>query len=82
MDGRKRSLNLVGSGQDQRPPVLFCIKYKFENISISFNIIKTQKIEYTVPTLVLTRVCLNMGDIMSTPQPLSPSYQSHIASVE
>ena len=43
MGGRKRSLNLVGPGQDQRSPVLFCIKYKFENISISFNIIKTQK---------------------------------------
>ena len=36
---------------------------------------KIQKIIYTVPTLVLTRVCLNMGDIMSTPQPLFPSYQ-------
>ena len=36
---------------------------------------KTHKIIYTVPTLVLIRVCLNMGDIMSTPQPLFPSYQ-------
>ena len=36
---------------------------------------KTQKIIYTVPTLVLTRVCLNIGYIMSTPQPLFPSYQ-------
>ena len=36
---------------------------------------KFQKTVYSEPTLVLTRVCLNMGDIMSTPQPLFPSYQ-------
>ena len=36
---------------------------------------KTQKIVCTMPTLVLTRVCPNMGDIMSTSQPLFPSYQ-------
>ena len=54
--------------------VLFILHIDLK-IYISFVIIKTLKIIYTVPTLVLTRVCLNMGDIMSTPQPLFPSYQ-------
>ena len=43
MDGRKYSLNLVGTGQGQRPPVFFYTTYRFENIIISFDIMKTQK---------------------------------------
>ena len=45
MGGQKRSLNLVGPGQGQRPPVLFYSTYRFENINIniSFDILKTQK---------------------------------------
>ena len=31
MGGRKHSLNLVGPGQGQRPPVFFYTVYKFEN---------------------------------------------------
>ena len=43
MGRRKYSLNLVGPGQGQRPPVLFYSTYRFENINISFDILKTQK---------------------------------------
>ena len=32
----KYSLNLVGPGQGQRPPVFFYTTYRFENINISF----------------------------------------------
>ena len=42
MGGRKYSLNLVGPGQGQRPPVFFYTTYNFENkyINIGVNIIK------------------------------------------
>ena len=43
MGGRKHSLNLVGPGQGQRPLVFFYTTYRFENIIISFDIMKTQK---------------------------------------
>ena len=43
MGGRKHSLNLVGPGQGQRPPVFFYTTYRFENIIISFDIMKTLK---------------------------------------
>ena len=45
MGGRKRSLNLVGPGQGQRPPVFFYTTYIFENIyiNISVDIMKTQE---------------------------------------
>ena len=45
MGGRKHSLNFVGPGQSQRPPVFFYTTYNFENIyiNISVNIMKTQE---------------------------------------
>ena len=58
MGGRKHSLNLIGPGQGQSPPVFFYTIGTFENIiHISFYIFENQKIVYTEPTLVLTRVC-------------------------
>ena len=43
MGGRKHSLNLIGSGQGQRPPVFYYTTYRFENINISFDIMETKK---------------------------------------
>ena len=42
---RNHSLNLIGSGQGQRPPVFFYNIYKFlkHNMYIGFYIIKTKK---------------------------------------
>ena len=57
MGGRKHSLNLIGSGRSQSPPVFFYNTYRFENIIyISFYILEIQNI-YIEPTLVLIRVC-------------------------
>ena len=58
LDGRKLSLNLIGPGRGQRPPVFFYSMYKFENIiHISFYRFEIQKIYIcTEPTLVLIRV--------------------------
>ena len=58
MGGRKHSLNLIRSGQGQKPPVFFYTTYSFENdIHIHrFLYLENQKITYTEPTLVLTRV--------------------------
>ena len=71
MDGRKHSLNLIGSGRGQRLPVSFILHIDFEkNIHIyRFLYLENQEITYTEPTLVLIRVCQtwamgmsNMGD--------------------
>ena len=43
MGSRKHSLDLVEPGRGQRPPVFFYTIYRFENIIISFDIMKTQK---------------------------------------
>ena len=45
MGGRKHSLNLIGPGQSQRPPVFFYNIYKFlkHNMYIDFYIIKIKK---------------------------------------
>ena len=43
MGGRKHSLNFVGPKQGQKPPVFFYTTYRFENIIISFDIMKSQK---------------------------------------
>ena len=58
MGGRKYFLNLIGPRQGQSPPMFFYTIGTFENIiHISFYIFENQKIVYTEPTLVLTRVC-------------------------
>ena len=50
MGSQKHSLNLIGLGRGQRPPVFFYTTYRFKN-----NIyLENQKILYTVFTLVLT----------------------------
>ena len=86
MGGRKRFLNLIGLGQGQRPPVfLYYTIYisRFENIiHISFYNIKTKKIIYVEPTLVLTRVCPTWVTTCRHPNHFSRAITSHTASVE
>ena len=60
MGDRKHSLNLIGPGRDQRPPVFFYtiyIDFKRNIISVGFDIIKKPENNIIEPTLVLTRVC-------------------------
>ena len=86
MGGQKRSLNLVGPGQGQRPPVFLyytTYMYNFENIIyISFYSKKIPKIIYIEPTLVLTRVCPTWAITCQHPNHSSRAILSHTASVE
>ena len=87
MDGRKHSLNLIGSGQGQSPPVFFYTIGTFENIiHISFYIFENQKIVYTEPTLVLIRVCqtwaMHHADIPTTLPELSSPIQSQWSEIK
>ena len=76
MGGLKRSLNLVGPGQGQRPLVFlfYTIYNRFENIIhivLQYeNSENNMHCDYTGVDPGMS----NMGDIMSTPQPLFPSY--------
>ena len=60
MGGRKHSLNLIGPGRDQRPPVFFYTIYiAFKNNILLYKCLylENQEITYTEPTLILTQVC-------------------------
>ena len=56
MGGQKHSLIVIEPRQRQEPPVSFHNIYIFENIIHIAFILENQN-TYTVPTLVLTRVC-------------------------
>ena len=74
--GQKRSLNLVGPGQGQRPPVFlfYTIYNRFENIiHIVLQYENSENNMHCAHTGVDPGMS-NMCDIMSTPQPFFPSY--------
>ena len=84
MGGRKHSLNLIGPGQGQRPPVFFNTIYIFENHMCIFYVynMKIQKTVYIELTLVLTQVCPTWATSCRHPNHSSRAIHSHTALVE
>ena len=63
MGGRKHSLNLIGPGRGQNPPVFFYNTYRFENIiHINFHILKSKNNIYCAHTGV-DQDMSTMGDV-------------------
>ena len=89
MDSRKHSLNLIGPGQGQRPPVFFYNMYRFEkHNTYKFLYLENPENIYTEPTLVLTQVCQTWAmDHANTPttlselsSPIQPQWSENIIS--
>ena len=65
MGGRKHSLNLIGPGQSQSPPVFFYNTYRFENkIHICFYILEIQYIYIYWAHTDFDLGMSNMGDAL------------------
>ena len=83
MGGRKHSLNLIGPGRGQSPPVFFYNTYRFKKHN-TYKFLYLENLEniyiYTESTLVLTRVCqtwaMHHTDTPTTLPELSSPIQS------
>ena len=86
MGSRKRSLNLVGPGQGQRPPVFLFytiyLVFKIKHNTYKFLWYENPKIIWIEPTLVLTRVCPTWATSCRHPNHSSRAITSYTASVE
>ena len=76
MGGRNHSLNLIGSGQGQRPPIFFYTTYRFlKTICIYIGFIYWKPKNNTLsPHWCWPRYVEHGWCIMPTPQPLFPNY--------